>query len=67
MAEDKEVILALLNKLIENGDFLKELMSNTDETLKGLCLLTKEELEALANADIDKIRDWLNRSDINKK
>jgi len=62
----REAILAVLNRIVEEDGFLEQLTNNPDEALKGYCVLTKEELEALVNADIEKIEGWLNRLDTRK-
>lgn len=59
----REAILAVLNRIAEEDGFLEQLVNNPGEALKGYCVLTKEELDALVNADIQKIEGWLNRLD----
>jgi len=58
--------LAILNRIAEEDGFLEQLANNSDQALRGYCVLTKEELEALVNADIQKIEGWLNRLDTRK-
>ncbi len=62
----REAILAVLNRIVEEDGFLEQLTNNPDEALRGYCVLSKEELEALVNADIEKIEGWLNRLDMVK-
>lgn len=62
----REAILAVLNRIAEEGGFLEELVNNPGEALSGYCVLTKEELDALVNADIEKIEGWLSRLDTRK-
>jgi len=62
----REAILAVLNRIAEEDGFLEQLANNPDEALSGYCILTKEQLDALVNADIEKIEGWLNRLDMKK-
>ena len=61
----REAILAVLNRIAEEDGFLEQLTNNPDEALRGY-VLTKEELDALVNADIQKIEGWLSRLDMKK-
>lgn len=61
----REAILAVLNRIVEEDGFLEQLVNNPDEALRGY-VLTKEELNALVYADIEKIEGWLNRLDMVK-
>jgi len=62
----REAISAVLNRIAEEDGFLEQLANNSDQALTGYCVLTKEELEALVNADIQKIESWLSWLDTRK-
>lgn len=64
--EGREAILAVLNRIAEEDGFLEQLTNNPDEALGGYYVLTKEELNALVNADIEKVEASLSRLDTRK-
>ncbi|MFH1382790.1 MAG: Os1348 family NHLP clan protein [Chloroflexota bacterium] len=59
----KEIILEVLARAADDGEFLARLADNPGQTLAEYYTLTPVELAALASGDIKKIEEWVGKLD----
>lgn len=59
----KELILAVLKRAAEEGEFLARLAEDPNEALAEYYALSQEEKAALASGDIKRIEGWVGKLD----
>lgn len=59
----RELILSVLERAADEGDFLARLADNPSEALAEYYTLTLEEKAALASGDIGKVEAWVGKLD----